>query len=243
MPPSMAPGVAEDVRQERAVRVLAPGLDDDVDARQLVDRLGDDPGDLLGHVLRDPDGIEAGTRGAVERGQDLGRLHLQERAEALGDVLALAERQVGRDDLDRPRRDVADEQRGPCGRRSGHAARGSPPRSCDSPRPARRRPGHGRSGGRRGASPRTPKISTITMPKVRNRIGRRSRSRCGASSSSFTRRPARRHAGGPRSRPRAARRRRRGRCRTRSTAGSIRPRRVDSGAVVRAVVVRRISIE
>ena len=41
--------------------------------------------------------------------EDLGGLHLQERAEALGDVLALAERQVGRDDLDRPRRDVVDE--------------------------------------------------------------------------------------------------------------------------------------
>ena len=68
------------------------------------------------------------------------------------------------------------------------------------------------------------------MPKARNRIGRRSRSRCGVSSvlvHQSTRSTSRRRR--RRSRRRAARRPRRGRCRRRSTAGSIRAAAGDSG--------------
>ena len=57
---------------QRAVRVLAPRLDGDLDAGQLLDGLRDDARDLLGHVLRDAHGVEprAGGLSSVVRMSD-----------------------------------------------------------------------------------------------------------------------------------------------------------------------------
>ena len=104
------PGVAEDVREQRAVRVFASRLDVDVDAGEVVDGLGDDARDVLGHVLRDAHGVEARTRRRVERRQDHRRIQLEQGPKALRDLGAAAEREVGGHDLHGPRRDVAHEQ-------------------------------------------------------------------------------------------------------------------------------------
>jgi hypothetical protein len=103
------PGVAENLREERAVRVLATGLDRDFHARQLEARLRDQARGLLGHVRGDPDGVVAGARVAVDRGIDVELRHAGQRGQPRNDLVATVFGEIGRPDLDGERRHVRDQ--------------------------------------------------------------------------------------------------------------------------------------
>ena len=103
-------GVAEDLRQERPVGVLATGLDHDLHAGQLVAGLGDEPGGHLVDIARDSDEVERRAGVAVDGGVDVGDGHAQQRREPVHDGRSFGERQVGGTELDHERRDVGHER-------------------------------------------------------------------------------------------------------------------------------------
>jgi hypothetical protein len=102
-------GVAEDLRQERALGVLAARLDDDLDAGQFEPRLRDEVRGLLRDVLGDADEVESRARIAVDRGVDVRDGRADERGEAVHDLVTALLGKVRRPDLDREGRDVCDE--------------------------------------------------------------------------------------------------------------------------------------
>ena len=99
-------GISQDLRQERASRVLTAGLDDDFDARQLEPGFRNQVGRFLWHVLGDPDEVEAGTRVAVDRRVDISGRRAGKARQPGHDLIAALFGQVGRPDLHDERRNV-----------------------------------------------------------------------------------------------------------------------------------------
>ena len=102
-------GVAEHLRQQRAVRVLAPRVDHDLDPGQLEMILRDQLRRGLGHVRRDLDAVEDRARVGVDGLVDLRGRQMEELREAADDVRPLRKGQVGGNDLDRERGHVLDQ--------------------------------------------------------------------------------------------------------------------------------------
>ena len=103
------PRVAEELREQRALGVLAACLDGDLDTGQLEAGLGDQARRLLRDVLGDPDSVESRSRVAVDRHVDVDDRFPGQRGQPGDDLVATVLRQVGGPDLDRERRDVRDE--------------------------------------------------------------------------------------------------------------------------------------
>ena len=99
-------GVAEDLREQRAVGVLPARLDGDLHAGQLETGLGDQPSGVLVDVARDPDEVEVGARVPVDRGVDLGDVHAEQGRQPLDDLWSLGLRKIGGPQLDREGRDI-----------------------------------------------------------------------------------------------------------------------------------------
>jgi hypothetical protein len=89
-------GVAQDVRQQRAVAVLAPLLDGHVNAGQLAALLLDDARHVTGHVRRYADVLEALAGVAVDRLDYVRGRHFEQRREPGDHRVALSKGQVAR---------------------------------------------------------------------------------------------------------------------------------------------------
>ena len=93
-------------------------------------------------------------------------------AEAARDLVAAAEGQVRRADLDGERRDVRDEQPARRGRRSGRAAPAPRPRPCGLPRPGPRTPDRWRAAGSASRGRQEPeRPGSSTSPNATKRSG------------------------------------------------------------------------
>ncbi len=98
--------VAQNLREQRPLWVVPPGLHRDLDARELEPLLGDDPGDILRHIDGNSHGIKARAWVRVDGLVDVYGLHVEEAAEPCHDSVPAAVLQVGRRDPHREGRDV-----------------------------------------------------------------------------------------------------------------------------------------
>ena len=103
-------GVAQNVRYERAVLVLAALLDVDLDARKVAALLDDDASDVARHVGSNAHELETQAGITVERLDDVRHRDVEQRRESPDDRVTLSEGKIGRPDSDDVRGNV-DRQR------------------------------------------------------------------------------------------------------------------------------------
>jgi hypothetical protein len=102
-------GVAEDLRHQGAVGVLAPRLDGHLDTGQVSTGFGDQASGALVDVGGDPDEVECRTRIAVDRRVDISWGHPEKCRKPLDDDRTLVERQIRGAKLDHEGGHVRDE--------------------------------------------------------------------------------------------------------------------------------------
>ena len=102
-------GVAQDLGHQWTISVLAAGLDSDLHAGKLERGLRDQPRRALLDVARDAHEVEVRARIRVDRGLDVGYIHVEQGGQPFHDLQPLRLRKIRRPQLDNERRDVGDE--------------------------------------------------------------------------------------------------------------------------------------